>query len=44
MTQILFILALICFAIGTIPAAAGMLNINWTNAGLAFLTLTLLLG
>ena len=43
MNKICLILACVCFAIGAIQKLAGS-EVNWTNGGLAFLTLALILG
>ena len=37
---ICLILAAICFAIGSFPKVSS--DLNWTNAGLAFITLSLI--
>lgn len=42
MNRICLILALMCFTIGAIPKLAALAEINWQNAGLAFVTLSLL--
>jgi len=44
MNQICLIIAAVCFAIGALPPLSSLANINWTNAGLAFVTLALILG
>ena len=41
MNNICLILAAVCFAIGAIPTAPQILN--WQNAGLFFITLSLIL-
>jgi len=43
MNQICLILACACFAIGAFNKLAPS-DINWTNAGLAFITLAMILG
>jgi len=43
MNQICLIIACACFAIGAFTKLASN-DINWTNAGLAFVTLSLILG
>jgi len=43
MNRICLIIACICFAIGAIPQLSTIANINWTNAGLAFVTLSIIL-
>ena len=44
MNRICLIIAAICFFVGAVPQLAALLNINWTNAGLGFITLALILG
>jgi hypothetical protein len=43
MNKIALILACICFTIGAIPQLASIGNINWQNARLAFVTLSLII-
>lgn len=43
MNRICLILATICFFIGAIPQLASIANINWTNAGLGFVTLSMVI-
>ena len=42
-SQICLIIAVVCFAIGTFPRLTGS-EIHWQNAGLGFVTLSLVLG
>ena len=46
MNQLCLILAAICFAIGTFNKLAGTISpdITWQNAGLALVTLSLIIG
>jgi len=44
MNRICLILAVVCFAIGALPRVAALIpDINFQNAGLAFLTLSLVI-
>jgi hypothetical protein len=43
MNQICLILACACFTIGAFPKLAALAEINWQNAGLAFVTLSLVI-
>jgi len=44
MNQLCLILAAICFFVGAVPQLASIANINWTNAGLGFVVLAMILG
>lgn len=42
MNQIFLIIAAVCFAIGAVPESSS--RANWTNAGLCFVTISLIAG
>lgn len=42
MNQIFLIIAAVCFAVGAIPETKS--GVNWTNAGLCFVTISLIAG